>query len=328
MSAQHGINNKNGHAFEYAIAKAYYDYLTQKGINAAIVIDDAYNVAASCFNDFDDNNRNRFYKAAKETIISLIKIEPGLTAPMSNDDCLTIRIAKDAEGQAGDVRDIIFSRKHPTWEIGFSAKNNNDAVKHQRLSQTIDFGKEWVGTPCTQRYWADINPIFEYINSIIISRPNTTWNELGSNKIDRVYRPLLLAFRDEVLRLSQIDNTFPAKLISYLIGRHPFYKIIKDDNSNLVIVKAFNIDGQLNKSVNGIKSQYKIPIISLPTRIIEFEPMTGKEDNTLALVLDRGWEVSFRIHNASTKLERSLKFDVRLLGNPPILFSQYLFQDV
>ena len=49
--------------------------------------------------------------------------------------------------------------------------------------------------------------------------------------------------------------------------------------------------------------------------------------NTLNMILDGGWEISFRIHNASTKVEKSLKFDIKLLGNPPILFTQHLFQN-
>ncbi len=43
------------------------------------------------------------------------------------------------------------------------------------------------------------------------------------------------------------------------------------------------------------------------------------------MVLDEGWQISFRIHNASTLIEPSLKFDIQLIGNPPVLFTQHLF---
>ena len=92
-----------------------------------------------------------------------------------------------------------------------------------------------------------------------------------------------------------------------------------------MIVKAFNINGELNKTVNGVKSQYPTPCINLPTRIVEFEMRRGS-DNTLNMILDEGWEISFRIHNASKKVETSLKFDIKLLGNPPVLFTQHLFR--
>lgn len=50
-------------------------------------------------------------------------------------------------------------------------------------------------------------------------------------------------------------------------------------------------------------------------------------DSTMILTMDHGWTISFRIHSAATKVERSLKFDISLIGNPPVLFSQYLFED-
>ena len=86
----------------------------------------------------------------------------------------------------------------------------------------------------------------------------------------------------------------------------------------------------LNKTVNGVKPSYKVKSIELPSRIVEIDFMNKggvKNDNTLDLIMDGGWEISFRIHNASTKVEPSLKFDVRLLGNPPVLFTQYIFQE-
>ncbi|MDE5808168.1 MAG: HaeIII family restriction endonuclease, partial [Muribaculaceae bacterium] len=93
----------------------------------------------------------------------------------------------------------------------------------------------------------------------------------------------------------------------------------------LVIVKAFNIYGELNKPYLGVKSCYAVPKVNFPTRIVEFE-FKKDSSTTLNMILDRGWEISFRIHNASTMVERSLKFDIQLLGNPPILFTQYIFQ--
>ena len=148
---------------------------------------------------------------------------------------------------------------------------------------------------------------------------------MGDDKRDKIYIPLLEAFRNEILHLSSKDKSVSSKLVQYLIGNYPFYKIIKDDSHNLVIVKAFNINGELNKTVNGRSSRYKTPKINLPTRIVELD-FKENSDTTLIMILDEGWEISFRIHNASTKVERSLKFDIKLLGNPPVLFTQHLFQ--
>ena len=87
-----------------------------------------------------------------------------------------------------------------------------------------------------------------------------------------------------------------------------------------------DVEEELNKSYEGVKPRFQTPKLNLPTRIVEFK-MKADSDNTLNMILDGGWEISFRIHNASTKVEQSLKFDVKLLGNPPVFFTQYLFQE-
>lgn len=34
------------------------------------------------------------------------------------------------------------------------------------------------------------------------------------------------------------------------------------------------------------------------------------------MVMDNGWQISFRIHNALSRLEPSLKFDIQLIDIP------------
>lgn len=317
-----GEQVKNGKAFEYSLAYQYYKTLQAKGINVELVENSAIEVARNFYNSFSIEKKEGFNVAAKQTIETMLKIESGLFAQKSNKDKLMIALQNDAEGALGDVRDVVFRRVKPSWEIGFSAKNNNDAVKHSRLSRVLDFGREWLGCPCSAQYWKDIRPIF----SFLAEHEGHTFNSLGDEKVTKVYVPLLKAFRDELMRIYKENEAIPAKLIRYLIGNYDFYKIIKDDSHNMVIVKAFNINNELNQTVNGIKSQYKTPSINLPSRIVEFDFKIGTEDNTLDMILDEGWEISFRIHNASSKIEQSLKFDIRLLGNPPILFTQHLFR--
>lgn len=60
--------------------------------------------------------------------------------------------------------------------------------------------------------------------------------------------------------------------------------------------------------------------LKLPTK---FQNIYFKEDskNTVHVVCDNGWTISFRLHNASSKLELSLKFDIQLVGHPQKLFS-------
>lgn len=317
-----GEQVKNGKAFEFSLAHQYYSCLQSIGNNVELVENSALKVARDFYNSFPDEKKKEFDIAAKQTIETMLKIEPGLHAQKNCSDKLFISLQNDSEGAVGDVRDVVFRRIKPTWEIGFSAKNNNDAVKHSRLSRVLDFGKEWLGCPCSQQYWEDIRPIFSFLREC----EGQTFNSLGKDKVTKVYVPLLTAFREELMRIYENNENIPEKLIRYLIGNYAFYKIIKDDSHNLVIVKAFNINNELNKNVNGRRSLYKIPVINLPTRIVEFAFKAGAEDNTLDMILDGGWEISFRIHNASSRVEQSLKFDIRLLGNPPILFTQHLFR--
>ncbi len=57
-----------------------------------------------------------------------------------------------------------------------------------------------------------------------------------------------------------------------------------------------------------MKHQKLVQIVAL-----EFKPGST---NTVEMFLDNGWQLSFRIHSASTKVEPSLKFDVQFIGMP------------
>lgn len=58
-----------------------------------------------------------------------------------------------------------------------------------------------------------------------------------------------------------------------------------------------------------------IPTADLPTEIISLRFKPGSK-STAELYLNNGWALSFRIHNASTIVEPSLKFDIQFLGVP------------
>jgi hypothetical protein len=55
--------------------------------------------------------------------------------------------------------------------------------------------------------------------------------------------------------------------------------------------------------------------LPLPTSIISLGIRPGSQ-TTADILLDNNWSMSFRIHNASTLVEPSLKFDVQLSGEP------------
>lgn len=317
----------NGKAFEYSIAKNYYHFLKEKThVKVELQEDTILQNAKRCYDLHNDIEKLEFDTAASKTIDTLLAIEPGLTSESSSIDCLNIRLASDSEGQQGDVRDVIFWRpnRNPIWEIGISAKNNHDAVKHSRISPFIDFGIEWMGHPCSVNYFTEINRIFDKLQQLKRQNPNIKWADLGEDKNNEVYIPLLNAFKKEMLRLAKAHEDAPANLLRYLIGRKAFYKIIKEDRNNIVVIRAFNINGELNKTINNIKPLARTELIKMPSRIIELD-FKEQSETTMIMILDEGWQISFRLHNASSLIENSLKFDIQLIGNPPIIFTQHLF---
>ena len=78
--------------------------------------------------------------------------------------------------------------------------------------------------------------------------------------------------------------------------------------------------GTLNQNGKKQKVQITVPIVSLPTRLVNIELKPGTT-NKVELYLDNGWQFSFRIHNASTVVEPSLKFDVQIEGIPASIIS-------
>lgn len=117
-----------------------------------------------------------------------------------------------------------------------------------------------------------------------------------------------------------MDN-IPSFLLKYLIGKQDFYKVIK--KKKVTEIHAFNLHGSLNKRTSKIKPKYKVSKLKLPSRIIELSFKRNSMD-TLMLTLDEGWQISFRIHNASSKVEPSLKFDINLMGQPQILYTHHI----
>ena len=146
------------------------------------------------------------------------------------------------------------------------------------------------------------------------------WKDIYK-KEDVVYGPILNAFIKEFSRLFIKHNQkITIGIINYLLGSNgnDYYKLIHYNN-HITRIVPFNISGTLNQSTEKSKPKIKIPKINLPTKIID---LSFKEDSktTVILTMNNGWSISFRIHNASTKVEASLKFDIQLQGQPADLF--------
>ena len=305
-----------GSAFEFALIDETYKILSDI-INVSIILDDTYNTAYESYLLFSEMERSKYSMAAYAAIGHIIKLEPKLQYTTSKSDALQLQLMPDAAGQQGDVRDILFIRSSQGWEIGISAKNNHKAVKHSRLSATKDFGLDWVGVSCSKEYFQEIAPIFSEMQKL--KEAGAYWRELPK-KHETYYKPVLNAFLSEVLAINSTDDTTPSKLVQYLLGRNDFYKVIKTRKA--VEVLGFNMSGTLNLGINS-KPMRTVNKLKLPTEIIRFSYKPNSTD-TVLLVCNEGWQISFRIHSAKSLVEPSLKFDINLVGHPESLYTHHL----
>lgn len=302
-------SNDQGRAYEYAWIKTLYQELHRLR-NTRIVENSSLYANEKAWKLMDDEMQETFIISAEAAIEAVLELEPKLTE--EGNDELTLELQKDGVGVKGDVRDIVIRRKDIGWEIGLSIKHNHDAIKHSRLSHKLDFGKEWFNIPCSAEYWNTVRPIFDMLK--IEKENGTRWSEIDK-KDQIIYVPLLQAFIDEINRAYIKDRSMPRKMIEYLIGIEDYYKIVSRDNKRLTVIHTFNMHDTLNKPSKNKISVITVPIVELPTRLValEFKP---NSNNTVEMYLDNGWQLSFRIHNASTKIEQSLKLDVQFIGMP------------
>ena len=302
-------SNDQGRAYEYAWMQALYNAIARIR-KTKIVENSSYTANKKAWSLMEEDMQETFMISAEAAIKTVMELEPRITE--DDNDELTLEFQKDGQGIKGDVRDIVIKREDIEWEIGLSIKHNHDAIKHSRLSHKLDFGKEWFDMPCSDDYWNAVEPIFNYLKAE--KEKGTKWPEVD-DKEQKIYYPLLKAFVDEVNRANSIDKSMPRKMIEYLIGIEDYYKIVSKDNKKITMVHTFNMHETLNKPAKNKVSAITVPVVKLPTRLVAlvFKP---DSNSTVEMYLDNGWQLSFRIHNASSKVEPSLKFDVQFISMP------------
>lgn len=309
-----------GKAYEYACMRAIVDGVGHVR-KVRIIHNSSLIVAESAWRSLDDAQRVKMVKSARAGIESLLQLEPKITED-GNDD-LELSLQPDTKGIEGDVRDVLIIRRSIAWEIGISVKHNHSAVKHSRLSNTIDFGNEWFGVPSSGEYFQKVTPVFERLSRL--KSAGVRWSDV-EDKVVGVYVPLLKAFMDELYLLDANNpGVIPARLLEYLLGRKDFYKIISNDSGRFTMLQCFNLHGTLNTPSNSAQPSLRVRGVDMPTKIyfLGFKEMQSGEQSqtTIQLVMDSNWAVTFRIHSASTIVEPSLKFDIQLTGVPSSMFS-------
>ncbi|GAA9112624.1 hypothetical protein HpHA162_08930 [Helicobacter pylori] len=303
-------SNHQGRAYEYAWCLA----LEQKlSVFKKVIVDkqNGFNACYRAYESLEKSLQERYLESAKQGVLLLLDCEPLLSEVIgSSQNGITLSLQKDKLGEIGDVRDILiyFDR----FCIGLSIKHNHDAIKHSRLSKNLDFGEKWLGVGVSQNYKDTIKPLFERLENA--KKEGMLWRDFP-NKEQEIYAPLLQAFKKEVLRIDENKkNKVPQKMVEYLLGKYDFYKAILLEREQKTKLETYHFNNTLNRSVKN-KPKRIIPLSKLPTRMIYFD-FKPKSFNTLELVLNEEWSFSLRIHNASSKVEPSLKFDIKLLSKP------------
>ena len=271
----------SGKAWEYGLARQF-----ANAAGAAMVVNRPRYQSQTAYDLLPDGERMAVDRAANESLAFLRAFDPRLARASR------VLIQSDQAGKDGDVRDILVIT-HEGEIIGISAKHRHLGLKHSRLSDSIDFGAGWYGIPCSDDYWNAVQPVFNSLRTTTV----THWSEL-ERKHEDYYVPVLQAFIDEVQRNANVE-----RMLRYIVGRFDFYRVIKANGN--IQVQSFNLNGSLQWGRQ----------IPMPTRVIEFA-IRDRSTTTADLTLDHGWALSFRIHNANSRIEPSLKFDVLMTGNP------------
>lgn len=303
-------SNNQGRAFEYACIVSLHQKTIEVNESSEIEYNSAYEAAERAWNSIPVETQEQMKIAAESATNVIFDLEPCIIDKELGK--ITFRLQKDQLGTQGDVRDIVLSQEKSDWEIGLSIKNNHYAIKHSRLSRTLDFGENWYGISCSSEYWKQVDPIF--LNLSTLKEKMTKWSDL-IDKDNSVYMPILKAFLDEVKKAYKEDPSMVKRLVEYLVGMFDYYKVISVSGDEETIIQTYNIHGALNKPSTKAKPKILIPKVNLPTRIIHFG-FKPNSSTTLELYMDEGWQLSFRIHNASTIVEPSLKFDIQFVGAP------------
>lgn len=312
----------NGKAFEYACMEAVYNALTASNKSAIVIKSKSYEKARKSFEELNNDSQSRYTLAAQTATKMISGLEPQL---IDGEGTIVLEIEPDsiAVGVDGDVRDVLFVRsstKNGEWEIGISCKHNHEALKHPRITEGKDFGWDWIGIHCSREFIDEITPITDSL--ISYGKCNTLWRDI-KNKHDSYYVPILKAYLKEIEKLCNEHKNIPAKLLSYFFGANDFYKVIMKESAKTTTIEGFNMHGTLNRSNGKVKAVIKVPIIKMPTRLLNAEfKKTGKtlteSKTTIILTFDGGWAVSMRLHNKDDIAKpTSLAWDINLIGLPP-----------
>lgn len=295
---------QNGKGFEWAVAVA-----ASSKLGISIRDSKESRDAAERFSSLPAAKQQSFRLCAEKAVAYVADVEG-----LQSDRLGTVALSRDGAGVRGDVRDVVLSLNGR--DIGISCKTNHEAFKHSRLSGKIDFVNKWgLGDGCSDRYWLSVRPLFSELAALRKqSSGRLKWSDLSEYQA-RFYLPVLEAWRTELLRVAG-GNGDDSKLAAtafcqYIIGKIDFWKVVSRPDQ--VKLYAFNMKDSLgtNKTI-------------LPNRILGIDNYDGSK-YSMTVRMNEGYQFNFRLHNASSKIEASLKFDVQSEGLPSHIHQHDIF---
>jgi hypothetical protein len=306
----------NGKAFEYAIIQQLQTQLTHHGFTVEQADSEPLTTAKNHFEAVSEQRQHNFLVGAGMGVEHVMTLEPHLQAPLGK---LRIQLQSASTGVEGDPRDVIVSSQEGDWEMGISCKHNHSDLKHSRLSTTIDFGDQWMDIPVSEAYWLGVKPIFEQLLALKQSnitrweewQPQHTKTTRDQLKNQTFVIPVLQAFDAELQRLCKMP-TVSSALITYIVGIKDYYQIMNYPTKKMAKVIAFNLHGKLGAPAAHNRERARVQKTKLPNSLIS----TVIRNTTLEVYFDQGWNLKFRLHTASSRIEPSLKFAVGLCSTP------------
>jgi HaeIII restriction endonuclease len=290
---------ESGRAFEWAVG------CTLGKLTGALIIPSAFStIAEASYAKMKVETQNSFDKAADIAIAHILEKEKILLASSKDQKII---FNSDSAGKHGDVRDVLLHVGDMV--LGISCKHNHHALKHSRLSGKCDFIKAWGvdDNGCSNEYWSKVTPLFSKLTKLRKdSKQTMLWNDIA-DKANEYYWPVLNAWAEEIQNLcnqsAEKQMQVCKSIISYLVGKHDFYKVICEGQKRVSIL-GFNF----NNSLATRKTKY-------PDSIYAIDNKNGGQYSK-TIVFNHGYNINFRIHSASSRVEPSLKFDVTAKGLP------------
>ncbi len=302
MNRGTGRQDATGNALEYAIAMRIVSVAAGASLQESAIT----RTAGADFNESSADMRRRLNAAATASVNHLFELES-----LQQKGVCEVRMQPDRVGQEGDPRDLVLILKLKNNELGISVKLNNAVMKNSRLQRTApNFCGKWnLGCTHSDKYFRRVESAFKAVDDAK-EKGARNWNEMDEKR-EKVYAPVLNAFMEEFSMLAK-DSGVCKSFARYMVGVHDYYKVMAylERKEESVFVQGFNFGGSL--SCNKIQ---------LPESLLSIVP---KKDGgtTLILSFDGGWVFSMRIHNATTKLENSLKWDIGVKEYPKNLYSR------